>query len=43
MFVRRSASLQAEPEVLGKTKRDTAGQSEQPDWDAAATVDGHYV
>ena len=39
-FVRRSASLQTEPAVLGKTKRDTVGQSEQPDRDTTVSAGG---
>ena len=37
-FVQRGASLQTKPAVLGKTKRDTAGQSEHPDQDTAVTA-----
>ncbi len=37
-FVRRSASLQTEPVVLGKTKRDTAGQLEQSERETTVVV-----
>ena len=35
--------VRIEPAVLGKTKRDTAGQSEQPDRDTIATVAGQHI